>query len=125
MSWKWAMRGSVAGTVRTLSSPPFSSVIRNMPLARQAIRHPGKVGVLVVVVVGGGLALRGAFDGGAAGSADTVAMPDATLPELGGARPVLAALAKDAPVPDPAALSAAVAPLLGAPALGAGVSASV
>ena len=38
------MRGSVAGTVRTLSSPPASSVIRNMPMARQVIRQPGKVG---------------------------------------------------------------------------------
>jgi D-alanyl-D-alanine carboxypeptidase/D-alanyl-D-alanine-endopeptidase (penicillin-binding protein 4) len=81
--------------------------------------------VLVVAVIGGVLALTGAFDGGPAGSGDTVAMPNAKLPDLGAAQPVLAALAKDAPAPDPAALSAAVAPLLGAPALGTGVSASV
>ena len=36
--------GRSAGTHRTLSSPPSSSVIRNMPIARQRIRQPGKVG---------------------------------------------------------------------------------
>ena len=33
-----------AGTQSTLSSPPASSFIRNMAIARHRIRHPGKVG---------------------------------------------------------------------------------
>src|SRR5438445_401144 len=44
MSRRCSRRGSSAGTQRTLSSPPFSSVIRNIPIARQRIRQPGKVG---------------------------------------------------------------------------------
>ena len=44
MSIRCAIRGSVATTHKTLSSMPFSSVIRNMPIARHVIRHPGNVG---------------------------------------------------------------------------------
>src|SRR5260370_17802913 len=44
MSRRWAIRGSVAATHRILSSLPISSRIRNIPIARQAIRQPGKVG---------------------------------------------------------------------------------
>ena len=40
----WSIRGSPAGTHSTLSSPPASSRIRNMPIARQRMRQPGKVG---------------------------------------------------------------------------------
>ena len=101
------------------------STIITAKTGRLKRRIAAAVVVLVVAVIGGVLALTGAFDGGRAGSGDTVAMPDAKLPDLGAAQPVLAALAKDAPAPDPAALSAAIAPLLGAPALGTGVSASV
>ena len=82
---------------------------------------------LVLALVGGVMALAGVFSGGAdPGSArDTVAVDDAQLPELGAAAPVLASLSEDAPAPDPAVLSDQLAPLLAAPALGAGVSAQV
>jgi serine-type D-Ala-D-Ala carboxypeptidase/endopeptidase (penicillin-binding protein 4) len=53
------------------------------------------------------------------------AAASARLPDLGAPAPVLAALASDAPDPTPAALSAALGPLLAAPALGPGVSAEV
>jgi D-alanyl-D-alanine carboxypeptidase/D-alanyl-D-alanine-endopeptidase (penicillin-binding protein 4) len=54
-----------------------------------------------------------------------VEVPDAVLPELGAAAPVLAALSTDAPAPDPATLQSRIGPLVGAPALGSGVSAEV
>ena len=44
MSRRCSSRGSWVGTQSTLSSPPASSVIRNMPIARHVIRQPGKVG---------------------------------------------------------------------------------
>jgi D-alanyl-D-alanine carboxypeptidase/D-alanyl-D-alanine-endopeptidase (penicillin-binding protein 4) len=80
---------------------------------------------LVLLLVGGVLSLTGRLDGGDGGGADRIAVEDAQLPELGDLQPVLASLAEDAPAPDPAALTAQVAPLLGAAALGSGVSASV
>ena len=80
---------------------------------------------LVVLLVGGGVWLGGGFDGGNGGTVDRIAVADAKLPELGDAKPVLASLATDAPVPQPGALAAQVGPLLHAPALGSGVSASV
>jgi D-alanyl-D-alanine carboxypeptidase/D-alanyl-D-alanine-endopeptidase (penicillin-binding protein 4) len=73
--------------------------------------------VWVVRSVGG----DGAADEPAAGT--TVA--GAQLPQVGDPPPVLASLAGDAPAPDPAALEAAVAPLLGLPALGAAPAAQV
>jgi D-alanyl-D-alanine carboxypeptidase/D-alanyl-D-alanine-endopeptidase (penicillin-binding protein 4) len=81
---------------------------------------------LVLLLVGGGMALGGVFSGGSgdAGS-DVVAVDEAQLPELGAVKPVLAALSEDAPAPDPAVLTGELAPLLAAPALGAGVSAHV
>jgi D-alanyl-D-alanine carboxypeptidase/D-alanyl-D-alanine-endopeptidase (penicillin-binding protein 4) len=51
--------------------------------------------------------------------------PDAVLPDLGEPAPVLAALSADAPVPDATVLAGVLAPLLGAPALGSGLSAQV
>ena len=56
---------------------------------------------------------------------ETVDVPDAVLPELGAADPVLASLAADAPAPTAAALESRLGPLLAAPALGSGVSAEV
>ena len=53
------------------------------------------------------------------------AAASAQLPDLGDPAPVLAALASDAPAPDPATLDAQLTPLLSAPALGTGVSAQV
>ena len=44
MSRKCPSRGSLAGTQRTLSSGPFSSVMWNMPMTRAVIRQPGNVG---------------------------------------------------------------------------------
>ena len=82
---------------------------------------------LILLLVGGGMALAGVFSGGAdTGSGpDAVAVDDAQLPELGAAAPVLASLSEDAPAPDPAVLTDQLAPLLASPALGAGVSAHV
>jgi D-alanyl-D-alanine carboxypeptidase/D-alanyl-D-alanine-endopeptidase (penicillin-binding protein 4) len=79
---------------------------------------------LVLLLVGGGMAFAGAFSSEGDGGSDVVVADD-RLPDLGDAGPVLASLAVDAPVPDPAVLSAELAPLLGAPALGSGVSAEI
>ncbi|MCW2701418.1 MAG: dacB, partial [Blastococcus sp.] len=79
---------------------------------------------LVVLLAGGGVWLSGGFDGGNGDRVDRI-VEDATLPELGDAEPVLASLATDAPTPDPGVLAAQLGPLLAAPALGSGVSASV
>ena len=72
---------------------------------------------LVLLLVGGGIA----FAGGLGSSGDTVAdetvsVPDAELPELGDAAPVLASLTLAAPAPDPAVLATRIGPLLQAPA---------
>ena len=80
---------------------------------------------LVLLLVGGGAWLGGLLDGGDPGSAGTVAVPDATLPDLGDADPVLASLSEDAPVPDPDVLAGQLAPLLGSAAFGTGVSAEI
>jgi D-alanyl-D-alanine carboxypeptidase/D-alanyl-D-alanine-endopeptidase (penicillin-binding protein 4) len=82
---------------------------------------------LVLLLIGGGLALSGLFTGGSAtdGGQEAVAIPEADLPDLGDAVPVLAALSSDAPAPDPGALSAQLTPLLTASGLGGGVSAQV
>lgn len=83
------------------------------------------IAALVLVLVGAGIGLGvligddGSTDGGA------VAVPDARLPELGDADPVLAALGTDAPVPDPAALEGLLTPLVTGPPLGAGTPAQV
>jgi serine-type D-Ala-D-Ala carboxypeptidase/endopeptidase (penicillin-binding protein 4) len=81
---------------------------------------------LVLLLIGGvaaaGILLGGGDDGG---PEDAVAIPEAELPELGDAVPVLASLASEAPRPDPAVLSSQLTPLLTAPGLGAGVSAEV
>jgi D-alanyl-D-alanine carboxypeptidase/D-alanyl-D-alanine-endopeptidase (penicillin-binding protein 4) len=79
--------------------------------------------VLVLAVVGGFVWLGGS--GPDDRGADRIVVPDAVLPELRAAEPVLASLSSDAPTPDPGALTARLGPLLAAPALGTGVSASV
>src|SRR4051794_32367814 len=85
------------------------------------------VGILALVVAAGGGIYGGTQLGGddAPAGAEAVEVPDAVLPELGPAAPVLAALASDAPVPDAATLSTRIGPLVNAPALGGGVSAEV
>ncbi|HEV7212908.1 MAG TPA: D-alanyl-D-alanine carboxypeptidase/D-alanyl-D-alanine-endopeptidase [Blastococcus sp.] len=82
------------------------------------------VGVLLLLVAGGvgvGMLVTGA---GKAGP-QAAAAPSAQLPDLGPAKPLLAALATGAPTPDPAVLKSQLTPLLDAPALGTGLSASV
>ncbi|MGY2083029.1 D-alanyl-D-alanine carboxypeptidase/D-alanyl-D-alanine endopeptidase [Blastococcus sp. SYSU DS0539] len=80
---------------------------------------------LVLVLVGGGVGLGVLLgtDAGADGAA--VVVPDAQLPDLGAADPVLAALSADAPVPDADVLAATLGPLVTGPALGPGATAQV
>jgi serine-type D-Ala-D-Ala carboxypeptidase/endopeptidase (penicillin-binding protein 4) len=82
---------------------------------------------LVLLLIGGGVALAGGFGGGSddTASSETVTVPDAVLPDLGEATPVLASLDSAAPAPDPGALAAVIGPLLQAPGLGSAVSAEV
>ncbi len=81
---------------------------------------------LVLVLVGGGVALAGGLSGGDdTASGQTVTAPDAVLPDLGDATPVLASLDSAAPAPDPGVLATVLGPLLQAPDLGSGVSAEV
>lgn len=91
---------------------------------RLAMGVIGLVLLLIAGVVGLGVMLTGGGRSGG-GSSDAVAVPSAKLPDLGTPVPVLAALSKDAPVPDKAALSSRLTPLLRAAGLGAGVSAEV
>ncbi|RBY83470.1 D-alanyl-D-alanine carboxypeptidase/D-alanyl-D-alanine-endopeptidase [Blastococcus sp. TF02A-30] len=80
---------------------------------------------LVLILVGGGIAVFG-MGGGEDTSADgAVTVPDAELPELGEFSPVLASLSSDAPAPDPDTLAAVLGPLLQSPGLGSGASAEV
>ena len=80
---------------------------------------------LVLVLVGGGIALTNALTGSGAKTPAVAAAASASLPSLGPAKPVLAALSATAPAPNPAAVSSALTTLLHAPALGDGVTASV
>jgi serine-type D-Ala-D-Ala carboxypeptidase/endopeptidase (penicillin-binding protein 4) len=88
---------------------------------RLAMGIIGLVLLLVAGVIGVGVLLTG----GGGDSTDAVEVPEAELPDLGDAAPVLASLATDAPAPDPAVLSSQLTPLLSAPGLGAGVSAEI
>jgi serine-type D-Ala-D-Ala carboxypeptidase/endopeptidase (penicillin-binding protein 4) len=81
---------------------------------------------LVLLLIGGGVGVGLLLTGGGGDDAtEAVAIPDAELPDLGDASPVLASLATDAPAVDPAALSSRLGPLLAAAGLGTGVSAEV
>ncbi|MCV2491743.1 D-alanyl-D-alanine carboxypeptidase/D-alanyl-D-alanine-endopeptidase [Geodermatophilus sp. YIM 151500] len=81
--------------------------------------------VAALLVVGGSIAGLVVATQDDAPAEATVAVPGAQLPQIGAADPVLAALSAEAPAPEPAALAAALDPLLDAPDLGSGVSASV
>jgi D-alanyl-D-alanine carboxypeptidase/D-alanyl-D-alanine-endopeptidase (penicillin-binding protein 4) len=82
--------------------------------------------VLVVLLVAGGIGVGALLANDSGGSASAaVAVPDAQLPDLGKATPVLASLSTDAPVPDAGVLADRLGPLLSASALGSGVSARV
>jgi D-alanyl-D-alanine carboxypeptidase/D-alanyl-D-alanine-endopeptidase (penicillin-binding protein 4) len=87
---------------------------------RLAMGIVGLVLLLVAGVIGVGVLLAGGGEG-----TDAVEVPEAELPELGDAAPVLASLTTDSPAPDPTVLSTRMTPLLTAPALGAGVSAEI
>src|SRR4029453_15238328 len=86
----------------------------------------GVIGLVLLLIGGGGggglLLPRGR--GGGAGP-EAFGAPDAELPDLGGASPVLASLGTDAPAPDPAVLTSQLTPLLTSAGLGTGVSAEV
>jgi D-alanyl-D-alanine carboxypeptidase/D-alanyl-D-alanine-endopeptidase (penicillin-binding protein 4) len=88
---------------------------------RIAMAAIGLVLLLIAGVVGIGILLSGGADGGS----EAVAVPEAQLPDLGTADPVLASLTEDAPAPDPVVLSAELTPLLSTAGLGTGVSAGV
>ncbi|MCF6506236.1 D-alanyl-D-alanine carboxypeptidase/D-alanyl-D-alanine-endopeptidase [Blastococcus sp. MG754426] len=107
----------------TISSSGSTIVTANYGRFRR--RMITGIALLVTLLVGGGIGL-GVFLGTDAGAGDdAVAVPDAVLPDLGDAEPVLAALSADAPVPDPAALEAALTPLVTGPPLGPGTTAQV
>ncbi|MGY1802772.1 D-alanyl-D-alanine carboxypeptidase/D-alanyl-D-alanine-endopeptidase [Blastococcus sp. SYSU D00922] len=81
---------------------------------------------LVLLLIGGGVGVGLLLSGGnGGGGPEAVDVPDAELPDLGDASPVLASLGTDAPAPDPAVLSSQLTPLLTAAGLGTGVSAEV
>jgi D-alanyl-D-alanine carboxypeptidase/D-alanyl-D-alanine-endopeptidase (penicillin-binding protein 4) len=89
-------------------------------------RRMTMLAITVVLLLAGGITwIGGLLDGGGSGPTDAVAVPEAKLPDLGPADPVLASLAEDAPVPDPDVLATQLAPLLGSAGLGAGVSAEI
>ncbi|WP_235003383.1 D-alanyl-D-alanine carboxypeptidase/D-alanyl-D-alanine endopeptidase [Blastococcus haudaquaticus] len=89
---------------------------------RLAMGVIGLVLLLIGGVVGVGVLLT---RGGGDDPTEAVAVPDAELPDLGDAAPVLASLGSDAPAPDPGVLSSRLTPLLATAGLGTGVSAEV
>ncbi|MFD2091674.1 D-alanyl-D-alanine carboxypeptidase/D-alanyl-D-alanine endopeptidase [Blastococcus deserti] len=80
---------------------------------------------LVLLLVGGIVGVGVLLTSGGDDPTEAVAIPDAELPDLGDASPVLASLATDAPAPDPTVLSSQLTPLLTSAGLGTGVSAEV
>ena len=108
------------------ASPPVPAAVVITARTGRLRRRIALGVVALLLLVGGGaygvVRLLG-DDGGSRTQA--VEVPDAVLPEVSAAAPVLASLSADAPAPDPAALEARIAPLLADPALGGGVSAEV
>jgi len=79
---------------------------------------------VVLLIVGAGIGVGVLLHGG--GPAPRAAsLPSAKLPDVSAPSPVLASLSTSAPAPDPGVLKTTLSPLLNAPALGPGVSASV
>ncbi|SNS67416.1 D-alanyl-D-alanine carboxypeptidase / D-alanyl-D-alanine-endopeptidase (penicillin-binding protein 4) [Geodermatophilus pulveris] len=105
--------GTIASSRSATVTPRYSRLRRRLLL--------GTLALLLVVAAGVWYVL--APDGG--GTPTEVAAAEARLPDVAAAAPVLAALSPQAPAPDPAVLAGELAPLLGAPALGAGVEARV
>ncbi|TKJ31958.1 D-alanyl-D-alanine carboxypeptidase/D-alanyl-D-alanine-endopeptidase [Blastococcus sp. CCUG 61487] len=108
--------GTIASTGSTIVTAKTGRFRRRIALGSIA---------LVVLLVGGGIALFGGLGGDDTPEAVRVAVEDAELPELPDVTPVLASLDSAAPAPDPDVLAARLGPLLQAPGLGAGVSAEV
>ena len=105
--------GTIASSASTTVTPKYSRLRRRLVLGTLAL----------LLVAAGGAWFAVAPDGD--GAATEVAAAEARLPDVEPAGPVLAALASEAPVPDAAVLAGELAPLLAAPALGAGVEARV
>jgi D-alanyl-D-alanine carboxypeptidase/D-alanyl-D-alanine-endopeptidase (penicillin-binding protein 4) len=80
---------------------------------------------LVLLLIGGVVGIGVLLTRGGDDATEAVEVPDAELPELGKAAPVLASLSTEAPAPDPTALSSTLTPLLTSAGLGTGVSAEV
>jgi D-alanyl-D-alanine carboxypeptidase/D-alanyl-D-alanine-endopeptidase (penicillin-binding protein 4) len=105
--------GTIASSASTTVTPKYSRLRRRLVLGTLAL----------LLVAAGGAWFAVAPDGD--GAATEVAAAEARLPDVEPAGPVLAALASEAPAPDAAVLAGELAPLLAAPALGAGVEARV
>jgi D-alanyl-D-alanine carboxypeptidase/D-alanyl-D-alanine-endopeptidase (penicillin-binding protein 4) len=108
--------GTIASSGSTVITANYGRFRRRMAMGIIA---------LILLIVGGVVGVGRLLDDRADAPDDVVAVPEAQLPELGDAAPVLASLATDAPAPDPATLSGQLTPLLQAPGLGPGVSAEV
>ncbi|MFW3170175.1 D-alanyl-D-alanine carboxypeptidase/D-alanyl-D-alanine-endopeptidase [Geodermatophilus sp. CPCC 206100] len=108
--------GTIASSGSTTVTPKYSRLRRRLLLTVLAV---------LLVVAGGGWFVVDRLGAGDDGAATDPATAAAELPEVDAAPPVLAALASEAPRPDPAALAAELDPLLASPALGPGVSAGV
>src|SRR4051812_23091832 len=108
--------------VGSISSSGSTIVTANYSRFRRRLVFAG-LGVLVLVVAAVATLLVVRDDDPTTPAAAAAA--SASLPDLGDPTPVLAGLDAAAPAPDPAALAATLTPLLGSPALGAGVSAEV
>jgi D-alanyl-D-alanine carboxypeptidase/D-alanyl-D-alanine-endopeptidase (penicillin-binding protein 4) len=105
--------GTIASSASTTVTPKYSRLRRRLVLGTLAL----------LLVAAGGAWFAVAPDGD--GAATEVAAAETRLPDVEPAGPVLAALAAEAPAPDAAVLAGELAPLLAAPALGAGVEARV
>ncbi|MGY1884715.1 D-alanyl-D-alanine carboxypeptidase/D-alanyl-D-alanine-endopeptidase [Blastococcus sp. SYSU DS0753] len=107
--------GTISSSGSTIVTANYGRFRRRMTIG---------VVVLVLLLAAGGVGLGVAL-GGDTGRDGAVAVPDAELPSLGEAEPVLAGLAADAPLPDPDVLAATLTPLVTGPPLGPGTTAQV
>ncbi|GAB3317091.1 hypothetical protein GCM10027451_34630 [Geodermatophilus aquaeductus] len=117
--------GGLFRGVGTIAASGSSSVTPSYRRLRRRIVGGVLALLVVAALVVGGVVFLGRDDDGTGGTGGTAAGPTAELPDVGEPSPVLAALSSDAPAPDPAALSAALGPLLATPALAGGLSAEV
>ncbi|MGY1736456.1 D-alanyl-D-alanine carboxypeptidase/D-alanyl-D-alanine endopeptidase [Geodermatophilus sp. SYSU D00684] len=106
--------GSIAPNGPTTVTPSYRRLRRRLLVSALAVL------LVTALVVGGVLFLTRDDD-----ATGTAAGPAAVLPDVGDPAPVLAALASDAPTPDPDVLAAELGPLLAVPALARGVNAEV